>query len=318
MLGGDGGGRAALSLMARFHPKDFIDMIVNDGLTAVGGVPTMWNAMLHVPGDVEPGALTSSGSPSRWCVAAARSDAGVQTARFGCAILERLRPHRNLGLATFSRRASPHRRAQSVWRYDSELEVRDGEGNSVPVGERGEVFVKGPFVMRGYWKRPDATAETLIDGWLKTGDIGELDTEATSDRRPRQGSDHPRWIQRVPQRDRGDALCASGDRRGCGRRRPRRALRRGGRGVVTEAGLELTAEEVTAWCRTERFAAYKYPRAVVFVDELPKAVRQDPQARDRPGSADRGGRRVPGRQGCRPRLKFGACSLYISDRQGFS
>jgi long-chain acyl-CoA synthetase len=58
-----------------------------------------------------------------------------------------------------------------------QIEIRDADGKPVPVGERGEIFCKGPFLFRGYWNRPDATAETLIGGWLRTGDLGRLDEE---------------------------------------------------------------------------------------------------------------------------------------------
>jgi long-chain acyl-CoA synthetase len=58
-----------------------------------------------------------------------------------------------------------------------QVEVRDEAGVPVPVGERGEIWFKGPNLIRGYWNRPDATAETIVDGWLRTGDIGRLDDE---------------------------------------------------------------------------------------------------------------------------------------------
>ena len=47
----------------------------------------------------------------------------------------------------------------------------------MPVGERGEIWFKGPHLIRGYWNRPDATAETIVDGWLRSGDLGRLDEE---------------------------------------------------------------------------------------------------------------------------------------------
>ena len=58
-----------------------------------------------------------------------------------------------------------------------QVEVRDEDGVAVPVGERGEIWFKGPNLIRGYWNRPEATAETIVDGWLRTGDIGRIDDE---------------------------------------------------------------------------------------------------------------------------------------------
>ncbi len=55
--------------------------------------------------------------------------------------------------------------------------MRDEDGVAVPIGERGEIWFKGPNLIRGYWNRPEATAETIVDGWLRTGDIGRLDDE---------------------------------------------------------------------------------------------------------------------------------------------
>ena len=57
------------------------------------------------------------------------------------------------------------------------IEIRDARATPVPVGERGEIWFKGPNLIRGYWNRPEATAETIVDGWLRTGDLGRLDDE---------------------------------------------------------------------------------------------------------------------------------------------
>jgi long-chain acyl-CoA synthetase len=58
-----------------------------------------------------------------------------------------------------------------------EISVRDDDGSPMPVGSRGEIWFKGPHLIRGFWNRPDATAEAIVDGWLRTGDIGRVDGE---------------------------------------------------------------------------------------------------------------------------------------------
>ena len=57
------------------------------------------------------------------------------------------------------------------------IEVRDPDGHPGRRPEVGEVYIKGPIVMKGYWNRPEATAEAIRDGWLKTGDLGTLDAD---------------------------------------------------------------------------------------------------------------------------------------------
>ncbi|MEO5900119.1 MAG: class I adenylate-forming enzyme family protein, partial [Ilumatobacteraceae bacterium] len=57
------------------------------------------------------------------------------------------------------------------------IEIRDHDDLPVPTGERGEIWFNGPMLIRGYWNRPEATAETIVDGWLRTGDVGRLDDD---------------------------------------------------------------------------------------------------------------------------------------------
>jgi long-chain acyl-CoA synthetase len=58
-----------------------------------------------------------------------------------------------------------------------EMKVVDAEGRTTPAGEVGELWVKGPNVVKGYWRNPEATATTFVDGWLKTGDLARIDEE---------------------------------------------------------------------------------------------------------------------------------------------
>ena len=58
-----------------------------------------------------------------------------------------------------------------------DVRITDPDGNELPSGETGEIWFRGPNLIRGYWNKPEATAETMVDGWLRTGDIGRLDDE---------------------------------------------------------------------------------------------------------------------------------------------
>jgi long-chain acyl-CoA synthetase len=59
-----------------------------------------------------------------------------------------------------------------------EISIRDPQGNPLPAGESGEIWLKSPSLIRGYWGKPDETASTFVDGWLRTGDIGHMDTDS--------------------------------------------------------------------------------------------------------------------------------------------
>ena len=86
-----------------------------------------------------------------------------------------------LSRADISDRTRPdwQQRLASVGQAQSIVEIRigDSEGREVPVGESGEIMVRGDAVMPGYWQNPDATAKTLVDGWLLTGDVGRMDQD---------------------------------------------------------------------------------------------------------------------------------------------
>ncbi|MEY2959197.1 MAG: hypothetical protein RLZZ01_1765, partial [Actinomycetota bacterium] len=58
-----------------------------------------------------------------------------------------------------------------------DVRVTDADGNVLPPGETGEIWFRGPNLIRGYWNKPEATADTIVDGWLRSGDLGRLDDE---------------------------------------------------------------------------------------------------------------------------------------------
>jgi long-chain acyl-CoA synthetase len=109
------------------------------------------------------------------------------------------------------------------------LKLLDDEGNEVPLGERGEIAIKGPQVMAGYWQRPDETAKVMTpDGYFKSGDIGVVDDKRLlQGGRPQEGHDPGVGLQRVPERDRGRGRAHSGRARMRRGRRARREDRRG-------------------------------------------------------------------------------------------
>ena len=81
--------------------------------------------------------------------------------------------------------------ARSACRSPStEITIRDDDGNELPIGESGEICVRGPQVMLGYWNRPDETAKVMIGDWLRTGDIGRMDdARLRVHRGPQEGHD---------------------------------------------------------------------------------------------------------------------------------
>ena len=152
------------------------------------------------------------------------------------------------------------------------MKVVDDDGDEVAPGEIGEILIKGHNVMKGYWERPEATAESIKDGWFATRRHGEgRRGRLLLHRRSQEGAHHPRRLQRLSARGRGGALRAPGRARGGGRRRPARRVGRGGRRGRRAEGRRSrsTPRSCSAFVK-EQVAGYKYPRRIWFVDELPK------------------------------------------------
>jgi long-chain acyl-CoA synthetase len=152
------------------------------------------------------------------------------------------------------------------------VDLETGE-KEMPIGEPGEIVIKGPQVMKGYWGMPEETANALRDGWLYTGDIARMDEDGylyIVDRKkeviiasgynvyPREVEEvlyrHPEIVEGVavgvPDAYRGETVKAF---------------------VVRKEGSTLTEEELISYCK-ENLAAYKVPKLVEFRDELPKSA----------------------------------------------
>lgn len=148
--------------------------------------------------------------------------------------------------------------------------VIDDEGNELPFGERGELCIKGPQVMKGYWQRPEATAEVLdAEGWFKTGDIAIIDEDgfvSIVDRKKDMVivsgfNVYPNELEDVVMTHPKVANCAV---IGVPDERSGEAVKL----FVVPRDASLTVDEIKAFCR-DNFTGYKVPKHIVFRDSLP-------------------------------------------------
>src|SRR3954471_3426401 len=166
-----------MTLVPRFEPGKVLEIIERDRVTTFGGVPTMYTALLHHPEregrDVSSLAVVISGG-SALPVEVLR---GFDEA-FGAKILEGYGLSETTGMATFNlpdRERKPGSIGVPVG--GTEMKVVDDDDNEVPQGEPGEIVMRGPFVMKGYWNRDDATAQVMRGGWFHTGDVARVDED---------------------------------------------------------------------------------------------------------------------------------------------
>ena len=152
------------------------------------------------------------------------------------------------------------------------VDIEDGL-TEMPIGVEGELLIRGPQVMKGYWNRPEATDEMIKDGWLYTGDLATMDEDGYfrivgrkkdmilcsgynvyPDEVDRVLMGHPAVLEAatigVPDERRGETVKSF---------------------IVLKPGAKVTAEDLIAYCR-EHLAAYKIPRLVEFRDSLPKST----------------------------------------------
>jgi long-chain acyl-CoA synthetase len=263
--------RGLVTMLPRFDPGKALEIIERDRVTTFAGVPTMYTALLHHPErdrhDVSSLEICVSGGSALPVEVLHGFDAA-----FDCKVLEGYGLSETTGMASFNL-PDRERKAGSIGVPvgGTEMKVVDDDENEVPQGEPGEIVMRGPFVMKGYWGRDEATSEVMRGGWFHTGDIATVDEDGyffIVDRKKdliiRGGYNvYPRELEEalyehsavmeaavvgVPHEQLGEEVAAV---------------------VVLKDGADAAPEELREFMK-ERVAAYKYPRIVRIVDELPK------------------------------------------------
>ncbi len=154
----------------------------------------------------------------------------------------------------------------------TEVSIRDDEGHEVPQGQSGEICIRGPQVMAGYWNRPDETGRVMTaDGWFRSGDIGVMDAlgrfsivDRKKDMILVSGFNvFPNEIEQVVSQHPGVLECAAV---GVADEKSGEAVKL----FVVRRDPTLSEDDVAGYCR-ENFTAYKRPRYIEFRDELPKS-----------------------------------------------
>jgi long-chain acyl-CoA synthetase len=262
-----------ITLLPRFEPQKALEIMVRDKVTYFAGVPTMYFYLLNFPGadNYDLSALR------RCCSGGSAMPVEVMHAfnnKYNVKILEGYGLSETSPVASFNHLdhdAVPGSVGTPIW--GAEMRCVDADGNEVPNGELGEIVIRGHLVMRGYYKRPEATAEAIRNGWFHSGDIAYRDEhgyffikDRVKDMIIRGGFNvYPREIEEVLY---GHPAIAEAAVIGI----PDQALGEEIKAVVAfKPGQQASEQEIIGYCK-ERLAAYKYPRSVEIRDTLPKTA----------------------------------------------
>src|SRR5579875_749499 len=267
-------GGAKLVMMYKWDPGRALELIERERVTNFVGVPTQsWDLIEHPRfSEFDTSSLLSVGGggapapPELVRRVASNFGSGRPGIGYGMTETNAYGPQ-NSGEDYVSHPTSTGRGTPIL-----DIEVRDPDGKAVPTGERGEIWFRGPHLIRGYWNKPEATAETIVDGWLRTGDIGRMDEEGyvyvedrAKDMVLRGGEniycaeveavvyEHPAVYEAavfgVPHERLGEEVAVA---------------------VYPKPGMSVTAEELQRHVAS-RLAAFKVPsKVVVLEDALPR------------------------------------------------
>ncbi|GAA0911476.1 long-chain fatty acid--CoA ligase [Nonomuraea longicatena] len=261
-------------LMPRFEPGEALEIMAKEGVTFLAAVPTMYWGLLtkiHAEGVTAPTSLRIAVSGG--------SGAPIETLNdfektFGFGILEGYGLSETSPVASFNqigRVTKPGTIGTPIWGV--EMKLIDTDWNTVEGEGPGEIAIRGHNIMKGYYNRPEATAEVVKDGWFRSGDIGTRDADGyysifdrAKDMIIRGGFNvYPREVEEVLMSHPAVSLVAvvgiAHDSHG----EEVKAY------VIPAKDASVTEDELIAWAK-ENMAAYKYPRVVEFRESLPMTI----------------------------------------------
>jgi long-chain acyl-CoA synthetase len=265
---------STLVLLPRFDAAAAVKLLQTEKVTFFAGVPTMYWGLLNAltdDVDVEQIARNMRIAVSGGSSLPLEIIKDVQN-RLGVQILEGYGLSETSPVATFSDPNSEPRPGSigiPIWGVEVKL-IDESWGTVEGPDEIGEIAIRGHCIMRGYYNRPEATAEVMNNGWFRSGDLGRRDKDGfyyvvdrAKDMIIRGGFNvYPREIEEVLMTHEGVSLAAV-----IGVADPKlgeevKAY------IIRKDGATVTEEELVAWSK-EQMAAYKYPRVVTFVESLP-------------------------------------------------
>ncbi len=265
---------AANVLLARFDPDAVLDAMQTEKVTVFAGVPTMYWALLNHSG-ADKYDLAKISRNLRACISGGAS-LPVEVlrkfeAKFNVPILEGYGLSETSPVASFNhmdRERKPGSIGTPIWGV--EMKIVDHNNNDLPVGEPGEIVIRGHNIMKGYYKRPFVNHEVMRGGWFHTGDVAKMDEDGyfyivdrTKDMIIRGGFNvYPREIEEVLMTHPAVSLAAvigvPDEKMG----EEIKAF------VILNAGEEISENELIKWAKAN-MADYKYPRMIAFRESLP-------------------------------------------------
>jgi len=265
--------RATINLLPRFTPESALRQMDETDVTIFDGVPTMFWALLNYA-EADQFDLAKISKNLRVC-ASGGSPLPLEVlrgfeAKFDVKILEGYGLSETSPIAVFNKFENTRAGSVGFPVWGIQVRVVDENGADAEGGELGEIIIRGHNIMKGYYKKPEATAEAIKDGWFYSGDIGRFDADGflyiadrVKDMILRGGFNvYPRELEEVLMTHEAVSLCAvigvPHDEYG----EEIKAF------IVKKNGATATENEIVEWCKTN-MASYKYPRFVEFRDTLP-------------------------------------------------